>query len=85
MTQRCVCTPQRSLSFFRFSCILPFLHSPPSLTLQLMRYKYFSAGLLSRQDRYPDHIDTLEEQLTSGETVGPLREGSESLDVKVSE
>ncbi len=29
---------------------------------QLIRYKYFTAGLLSSKDRYPEHIKQLEEK-----------------------
>lgn len=40
--------------------------------MQVQRYKYFSAGLLSPRDRYPEHLESLQAQLEGGGAGRPL-------------
>ena len=57
----------------------------PSVTvsLQLWKFKYFSAGLLSSRDNYPDHVRKLEEKSSIGEDGEKLIEANAGLDAKV--
>lgn len=81
--------PKLTVQPFLYFCVFLIYQwllfcTPQFPRAQLLRYKYFSAGLLSHHDRYPGYIEMLEEQLVSGEAVRSLREADASLEAKVS-